>query len=217
MSEARAPDAAPGATPKADPGEAVPQQGGPGSAPDTALGLWLERICTAAAMLGGLLLVGIVIVSGISVIGRSLPPIFAALGLSAPVKGIPGDIEMIQLGCAVSVFLFLPLCQIRRGNVLVGIVTKSLRPRCRAVFDLAANLLFLVLAAMLALQLGHGTADKFRDRDTTMVLRIPEGWAYAAALAGLWLLVLVIAYTVLRSALEIATGRAIGPPPAGEH
>jgi TRAP-type C4-dicarboxylate transport system permease small subunit len=187
------------------------------SAPDTALGLWLERICTAVAMLGGVILVGIVAVSGASVIGRSLPPLFAALGLASPVKGIPGDIEIVQLGCAVSVFFYLPLCQLKRSNVLVGVFTKSLRPRYRALFDLAANLLFLVLATMLALQLGYDTADKFRDRDTTMVLRIPEGWAYAAALAGLWLLVLVTAYTVLRSTLEIVQDRAIGPPPSGEH
>ena len=110
--------------------------------------------------------------------------LFAALGLPSPVKGIRGDIEIVQLGCAVSVFFYLPLCQLKRGNVLVGVFTKNLRPRWRAMFDLAANLLFLVLAAMLALQLGYGTADKFRDRDTTMVLRIPEGWAYGAALAA---------------------------------
>src|SRR5690242_15793851 len=47
-----------------------------GSAPDTALGLWLERICTAVAMLGGVVLVGIVAVSSASVIGRSLAPVF---------------------------------------------------------------------------------------------------------------------------------------------
>ena len=189
----------------------------PGSAPDTALGLWLERICTAVAMLGGVVLVGIVAVSSASVIGRSLPPVFAALGLASPVHGIPGDIEIVQLGCAISVFSYLPLCQLKRGNVLVGVFTKGLRPRYRAMFDLAANLLFLVLTATLAVQLGHGAADKFRDQDTTMVLRIPEGWAYDAALASVWLLVLVTAYTVLRSALEIARDQAIGPPPAGEH
>ena len=148
---------------------------GPSPAPDTALGVWLGRICAAVAMLGGVVLVGIVAVSSASVIGRSLPPLFAALGLPSPVKGIPGDVEIVQLGCAVSVFFYLPLCQLKRGNVLVGVFTKNLRPRWRAMFDFAANLLFLVLTAMLAVQLGHGTADKFRDQDTTMVLRIPEG------------------------------------------
>jgi hypothetical protein len=62
-----------------------------------------------------------------------------------------------------------------------------------------------------------GTAEKFRNHDTTMVLRIPEGWAYAVALAFAWLLVIVTAYTVARSVMEIGTNRAIGPRPSGEH
>jgi hypothetical protein len=50
-----------------------------------------------------------------------------------------------------------------------------------------------------------------------MVLRFPEGWAYAVALVFAWLLVIVTAYTVARSALEIKGNRAIGPPASGEH
>jgi TRAP-type C4-dicarboxylate transport system permease small subunit len=171
-----------------------------------------ERICNAVAMAGGVLLIAIMLVSSVSVIGRSLSHVFGA-----KVSGIPGDIELVQLGCAVAVFAFLPLCQLMRANVLVGAFTKNLPVRYRAMFDLAANLLFLVLAVMLAWQLGQGTAEKFRNNDTTMVLRIPEGWAYAAALAFAWLLVVVTAYTVARSALEIGTNRAIGPKPSGEH
>jgi TRAP-type C4-dicarboxylate transport system permease small subunit len=163
-------------------------------------------------MAGGVLLVAITLVSSMSVIGRGLSQVFGAR-----IAGIPGDIEIVQLGCAVAVFTFLPLCQLKRANVLVGAFTKNLRVRYRAAFDLAANLLFLVLAFALALQLGYGTAEKFRNHDTTMVLRIPEGWAFAPALASAWLLVIVTAYTVARSVMEIGTNRAIGPQQSGEH
>jgi TRAP-type C4-dicarboxylate transport system permease small subunit len=186
-------------------------------APDTAIGRLLERICGAVAMLGGFVLVLIVLVSSASVIGRTLPPLFALFGLSSLLKGIPGDIEIVQLGCAIAVFFYLPLCQLKRANVLVGVFTRKLRPRYRSIFDLGANLLFLALSATIALEMGYGAADKFRDADTTMVLRIPEGWAYAVAVAAVWLLVLVTAYTVLRSLLEIGRDRSIGPPPSGEH
>jgi len=161
---------------------------------------------------GGLLLVAIMLVSSVSVIGRGLSHFFGAR-----ISGIPGDIEIVQLGCAVAVFAFLPLCQIKRGNVLVGAFTKNLLVRYRSMFDMAANVLFLVLSFALALQLGHGTVEKFRNHDTTMVLRIPEGWAYAVALVFAWLLVVATAYTVARSVMEIATNRAIGPSPSGEH
>jgi TRAP-type C4-dicarboxylate transport system permease small subunit len=180
--------------------------------PHGPVGRALERLCEAVAMVGGLLLVAIMLVSSVSVIGRSLSQV-----LGARASGIPGDIEIVQLGCAVAVFAFLPLCQIKRATVLVGAFTKRLPVRYRAMFDLAANALFLVLACAIAVQLGYGTMEKFRNNDTTMVLRIPEGWAYAAALASAWLLAIVTAYTLVRSILEIATSRAIGPPPSGEH
>jgi TRAP-type C4-dicarboxylate transport system permease small subunit len=179
---------------------------------DGRIGGVLERVCGFFAMLGGALLVGMILVSSLSVIGRSLPQL-AGMELN----GIPGDIEIVQLGCAVAVFFFLPLCQLKRANVLVGVFTKRLPVRYRAMFDLAANLLYLMLALVLAVQLGHGMAEKFRNHDTTMVLRIPEGAAYAAALGAAWLLVLVALYTAARSIAEIRTNRAIGPQPAGEH
>jgi TRAP-type C4-dicarboxylate transport system permease small subunit len=185
--------------------KAAPEPHGP-------LGRALERVCEIVAMAGGLLLVAIMLVSSVSVIGRGLSQVFGA-----KLSGIPGDIEIVQLGCAVAVFAFLPLCQFKRANVLVGAFTKNLPVRYRAMFDLAANLLFLVLAFALAWQLGHGTVEKFRNHDTTMVLRIPEGWPFAAALVFAWLLVIVTAYTAARSVMEIGTNRAIGPRPSGEH
>ena len=186
-------------------------------APHDPLGRALARLAGALAMAGGFILIGIILVSSVSVIGRSLPVLAGALGLQLPLRGIPGDIEIVQYGCAVAVFAFLPLCQLERGNVLVGVFTRHLPVRLRASFDLAANLLFLLLTLALAVQLGRGTLEKFANRDTSMVLRIPEGWPFALALAAAWLLVLVTAYTVARSAREIHTGRAIGPPPSGEH
>jgi TRAP-type C4-dicarboxylate transport system permease small subunit len=175
-------------------------------------GRLLDRICAAVAMAGGAILVAMVLISSLSVLGRSLPQLLGLRGI-----GVPGDIEVVQLGCGVAVYCFLPLCQLRRSNVLVGIFTRHLAPRRRALFDLAANLLFLVLATVLAVALGLGTAEKFHNGDTSMVLRIPEGWPFAAALLANWLLVLTIAYSVLRSLAEIRLNRPIGPPAAGEH
>jgi TRAP-type C4-dicarboxylate transport system permease small subunit len=180
--------------------------------PDGPVGRMLDRICAAMAMAGSAILAAIVLVSSLSVLGRSLPQVAGVRGI-----GVPGDVEMVQLGCAVAIYCFLPLCQLRRSNVLVGIFTRHLAPRRRAIFDFAANLLYLALATMLALALGYGTAEKFRNGDTSMMLRIPEGWPFAMALAPSWLLVLTIAYTVVRSLAEIRLNRPIGPPAAGEH
>ena len=180
--------------------------------PHGPVGRLLDRICIAMAMAGSVVLAAIVLISSLSVIGRSLPQLMGARGI-----GVPGDVEIVQLGCAVAVCCFLPWCQLHRANVLVGIFTRHLAPRRRAIFDLSASLLYLALATLLALALGYGTAEKFRNDDTSMMLRIPEGWPFAMALVPSWLLVLTITYTVARSLAEIRLNHPIGPPAAGEH
>lgn len=174
---------------------------------DTAVGRFFERLCIAVAGFGGLALIGVMLISSLSVVMRAIP------GL----RSIPGDTEIVQIGSAIAVFAFLPLCQLRRANVFVDFFTAGLPLRLRSALDLAANLLFLAITILIAWQLGHGTIEKFANRDSTMVLRLPEGWAYAVALGLAWLLVAVTAYTVVRCALEIARNRPIGPQPTGEH
>src|SRR5262245_18862464 len=182
--------------------------------PDGPLGRMLARVCEALALAGGVLLLGIMLLSTFSVIGRSLPELLGAVALQVPRLGINGDIELEQMALAVAVFAFLPLCQLQRSNVLVSFFTKNLPVRHRAKFDLAANVLFLALAIAIAWQLLQGTFDKVGNADTSMVLRIPEWIPYALALPSAWLLVLVTAYTVGRSWTEIRSDRPIG---RGEH
>ena len=194
---------------------------GPATPDDIAapgpVGRLLERAAQAVAMIGGLVMLGLMIVSSISVLGRSLPQLFGLFISGLTPKNIPGDIEIVQLGCAIAIFSFLPYCQIRRGNVFVDFFTKGLPVRGRAFFDFLANLLFLVLVGVIAWQLGHGTVEKFRNGDSTMVLRLPESWPYVIATACCWLLVAVTLYTVWRAFEEMRTGRLIGPYPSQSH
>ena len=179
--------------------------------PHGPVGRLLDRICAAVAMAGSAILAAIVLVSSLSVLGSPA---------AAPGRARHRCAGRCRDGAAWlrgGDLLLCPLCQIRRSNVLVGIFTRHLAVRRRAMFDLAANLLYLALAIMLALALGYGAAEKFRNGDTSMMLRIPEGWPFAAALLPSWLLVLAIVYSVLRSLAEIRLDRPIGPPAAGEH
>jgi TRAP-type C4-dicarboxylate transport system permease small subunit len=185
--------------------------------PEGPLGQFLERLCSAVAMFGGITLLFIMMISSVSVIGRNIPQLLNLVGFKLSPMSIPGDIEIVQLGCAVAIFAFLPYCQIKRANVFVDFFTGWMSPRYRGVLDTAANLLFLAITITIAWQLGHGTADKFATKDTTMVLRIPEAWPYAAALLLSWLLVVITAYTVLRSAMEVVRNRTIGAAPPVAH
>ena len=187
------------------------------SDPPGSIGRLLERLTELFALFGGLCLLGIMLVQSLSVVGRSLPDLLGVFGLKVPRLTIPGDIEIVQLGCGIAIFFFLPLCQYRRANVMVEFFTQGLPVRFRSAFDAAANVLFLGLVSMITWQLGHGTIEKFTHRDTTMVLRIPESYPYLLALIAASLWTVVTAYTCVRSLQEVGRNRMIGPLPSGEH
>ncbi len=181
------------------------------------IGRLIERLTEIFALVGGLVMIAIMLVQSASVLGRSLPDLFGFIGLKLPRLAIPGDIEIVQLGCGIAIFCFLPLCHYRRANVLVEFFTQHLPVRYRSMFDLAANLLFLVIASAITWQLGHGSQEKIAYWDTTMVLRLPEAYPYVGALAAATLWTLVVAYSCARSCQEIMRDRVIGPAPSGDH
>lgn len=183
-----------------------------------AAGRVLDRLCTALALFGGLVLLAIIVVSTVSIVGRSLVPLLAGLvGIAQPPRSIPGDTEIVEMGTAVAVFAFLPLCHLQRGNVFVDFFTARAPLRVRSLLDALANLLFAVLAGALAWQMIEGLRDKIAYADTTMVLRLPVAWPFACATAAVWLLFLVTLYASWRSLAEVARGRPIGPRAAGAH
>ncbi len=48
---------------------------------------------------------------------------------------IPGDWELVQIGCAVAIAAFLPMCQLRSGNIIVDFFTAGREPRTQAPLD----------------------------------------------------------------------------------
>lgn len=100
--------------------------------------------------------------------------------------GIQGDFEMMQIATAVGVFCFLPLCQLRRGNVFVDTFTQRAPEAFNRWIDALWDLVFGGFAGLIAWRLSLGAMDAIQSRTTSMVLGIPVGWAIAvtAALAG---------------------------------
>ena len=68
--------------------------------PNDVFGRFLLKLVTYLAICGGLVLVAIVLINFISIAGRT---IFG--------KPLTGDFELVEMGCAVAIFSFLPLCQ----------------------------------------------------------------------------------------------------------
>ncbi len=166
-----------------------------GGAPDP-LGRALARLCGALAVLGGLVLVALIVMTCLSIAGRAL--------FSAP---IPGDFELVEIGCAVAVFAFLPYCQMTGGNVVVDFFTARAPARAQAAMDLAGNLIFTAIAGLLTWRAVLGGQDLQRYGETTMVLAVPIWWGFVPAVFCSAVLTVVCAYTAWRSATEVLGGQ----------
>ena len=77
--------------------------------------VWLAR---TLALLGGVVLVAMTLVTVVSIIGRAM--------ISFGFGPVPGDYELIEAGAAFAVFAFLPWCQLMRGHATVDVFTSFL-------------------------------------------------------------------------------------------
>jgi TRAP-type C4-dicarboxylate transport system permease small subunit len=150
-----------------------------GGAPQAAQGPkgLLHRATEAWALLGGLLLLAIALMISYS----------SAAGWLVG-KPLPGDVELVEMLTAISVFMFLPYCQITGANVTADIFTARAGPRTVAVLELAAALVALAFSVFLFWRMYEGLLDYRKYVETTTILKIPIWVAYPWALASLALL-----------------------------
>jgi TRAP-type C4-dicarboxylate transport system permease small subunit len=144
----------------------------------------IYRLASAFALGGGLVLLSMTFMSVASVAMRGV-------GL----QPIPGDFELVQLGCAVCVSLFLPYCQMRRGHVMVDFFTVLASARTKARLDAAGALLLALAAALVSLRLAYGLVDSRASGEATMILGVPIWWAYAPMIPSFALLAVCGLYT----------------------
>jgi TRAP-type C4-dicarboxylate transport system permease small subunit len=153
-------------------------------APTDPVGVLLFRLCRALALAGGLVIVAMTLMSLASIVGRA---VFA--------KPLPGDYELVQLGCAISVAAFLPFCQMRGGHVLVDFFTVNARHSVRAFLDSLGAFLLGLAAAVIAWRLTAGAVSFAAANDQTTILEIPTWWVVALMVPSFALLAAAGFYT----------------------
>tara|TARA_R110002020_G_scaffold65998_11_gene173804 strand:+ start:2911 stop:3441 length:531 start_codon:yes stop_codon:yes gene_type:complete len=159
----------------------------------------MRQLAAFLAILGGLALVAVILVTVVSVTGRAL----LFVGLS-PIRG---DFELVELGTGFAVFAFLPWVQINRQHASVEILTMNLSGRANRLIDVIADLMMLAIALLLTWKHWEGTLDKLAYGETTFIIQYPIWWAYASGLAGAFGFVLISFWCVLLSARALATGQ----------
>jgi TRAP-type C4-dicarboxylate transport system permease small subunit len=155
-----------------------------GSAAQDIVGKWLGRICRWLAVLGGVVLVAMTLMSVGSILGRSL------FG-----KPIPGDFELIQIGCAICVAAFLPWCQMHGGNIIVDFFTVRASNRTQAWLDVFGALLLAAVMLLVAWRTGAGALSVMAAGETSMIMGFPSWIGYAFMVPGFALTALAGLYT----------------------
>jgi len=167
----------------------------------------VERLARTLAILGGLVLVAITVLTAVSIIGRIF--IWAGLG------PVPGDYEVVEAGTGFAVFAFLPWCQLKRGHATVDVFTNFLSAGANRVIDLVTELLMTLVILLIAWRLWAGMIDKINYGETTFILQFPVWWAFAACMAATIVAVIVSIYMLATRSVEVWTGRSFFAPVQG--
>jgi TRAP-type C4-dicarboxylate transport system permease small subunit len=151
------------------------------------VGRLLERLAQALAIVGGLALTGVALMSLYSVVMRNL--------VGAPIQG---DFELAQMGCAVSVAAFLPFTQLRNGNIFVDFFTQRASAGTKAALDGFGALLVGLALALIAWRTGAGGLDAFRNDETTMIMGLPLWYGYVLMTPSFAVAALAACYSAWR-------------------
>ena len=153
--------------------------------------LLVRRATAIWALLGGVV-IGLVVAANVwSVAGGAL--------FSRPV---PGVYEIVQVGVAMGMFMFLPYCQITGANVSADIFTDRLRGRAQDSMVALGSTIALAFAAFLLWRMYYGLIDLQEYRETTTIYQVPIWIAYVPVLISLALLSLA----ALVNLIEAVTG-----------
>ena len=140
----------------------------------------LENLAKFCAILAGILLTTITLMTCASVIGRE------TIG-----KTITGDFELSGVAAGAAIALFMPWCQFKRGNIFVDFFTAKASEKTQLNMERFGALLLGVAMAVLTWRTVLGGLNAFNTNSGTMMLGFPEYVVYAAMVPPLALTALI--------------------------
>ena len=152
----------------------------------------LAKLCAIAA---GVLLTVVTLMTCVSLVGRNL------VG-----KTIVGDFELSGAAAGAAIALFMPWCQLRRGNIIVDFFTAKAGERTIAGLDRFGALLLGLTMALLAWRTTLGGINAWKSGSGTMLIGVPEWIVYTGMVPPL----------ALTAVIGLAQALRWFPPPASE-
>lgn len=144
----------------------------------------LARVC---AVLAGVLLTVIALMTCVSLIGRN------TTGWT-----LVGDIELSAAAAGAAIALFLPWCQVRRGHIIVDFFTHRASPATQQGLDGFGALLMAALMALMTWRSTVGGLNAWTSQSGSMMLGFPDWVVYCAMVPALLLTAVIALVQALR-------------------
>ena len=140
----------------------------------------LQLIAKLCAILAGLLLIFITLMTVVSVIGRD------TIG-----KTIVGDFELSGAAAGAAIALFMPWYQCKRGNIMVDFFTTKASDAAKGRMDRFGALLLALVLALMTWRTTLGGMNAWTTQSGTMMLGFPEWVVYVAMVPPLALAAII--------------------------
>lgn len=128
----------------------------------------LEKLAQLCAVLAGVLLTVITLMTCVSLIGRN------TTGWT-----IVGDFELSGSAAGAAIALFMPWCQVKRGNIMVDFFTARASAATQLRLDRLGALLLALVMALMTWRTALGGLNAWNSQSGSMMLGFPEWIVYA--------------------------------------
>ena len=155
----------------------------------------LEALAKLCAILAGVLLTAITLMTCVSLIGRN------TIGAT-----IVGDFELSGAAAGAAIALFLPWCQVKRANIIVDFFTARASAKTNARLDRFGALLFALALGLMTWRTSIGGLNAWASKSSTMMIGFPEWVIYCAMVPPLLLCTLIGLAQALRGFSEQVQG-----------
>ena len=177
---------------------------------------FMTTIAKWMALLGGAVLVLLIVITCLSVIGRSLNTIGHYDYLEDNVafiahffqyfKPISGDFEIVEAGIAFAILSFFPWCSLNRGHATVDIFTSGLSDSKNRFLAFFWEVIFFAIITLITWRMFVGMSDKMRYGETTLLLQTPVWWGFAVCAFASSVATMVAGYSAYCRFQELRRG-----------
>ena len=155
--------------------------------PNDKFGRFLYDLAYILAILGGIILVIVILINFISILSRI---IF--------LNPLVGDFELVEIGSAIAISSFLPLCHLKKGNVIVDFITAKLNFKKIAFLDCISSVIYGLIALFFTWRMFFGANDMYNYQEETMLLQFPIWIPFLPVTFSFGLLSVCCLYTFYR-------------------